>query len=522
MLRGLLRLPITKNKGINLSMKTIVILADTLCRRYLPVYEKSAVTLTENINRIAERSTVFDQHWCGSSPCMPARRDMFTGRVNFLERNWCGAEPFDHLLPEVLRDHNIYCHMVTDHSNYHFIGGEGYINAFNSWEVIRGQEKDPVGGDVIDPTLPPHVGRMDAQHLKNLKLICNEADYPTPTTLAHAATWLEQNSDADNYMLWVECFDPHEPFDTPQKYLELYDNEYDGDSFYWPEYQKKDYTEEQKRHIRKRYMAKLTMMDHWLGKILDVLDQNNAWDDTMVIFTTDHRFMLGEHGFYGKNYMPAYNEVFHIPFMIHMPGQFESRRCNALTQNIDLFPTILEQFGISSNEALNKIHGKSLLPLLRGECDSVRDSAIFGNFGLSVNLTDGKYTYFRAAKDDTNMPLYVYGVTPGTIIQRYGIHTIDDLSSIETGRFLSWTKYPVLKIPANHIRLKNVFQTFDKRNPYNAKSMLFDIAHDYAQEHPISDDKLEKKYCDMLSRQMAEHDSPAEQWERLGMKRADL
>ena len=99
-------------------MKTILILSDSLNRHYLSPYGNSWVQ-APNIQRFAERSITFDNHWIGSAPCMPARRDILTGRLHFLERDWGGLEPFDIPFPHLLRDEaGVYCHMETDHYHY--------------------------------------------------------------------------------------------------------------------------------------------------------------------------------------------------------------------------------------------------------------------------------------------------------------------------------------------------------------------------------------------------------------------
>ena len=84
-------------------MKTILILMDTLQRKMIHAYNPGSEAITPNIDRLAARSVVFDQHYIGSAPCMPARRDILTGRLNFLERNWGPVEPFDITFPALLR-----------------------------------------------------------------------------------------------------------------------------------------------------------------------------------------------------------------------------------------------------------------------------------------------------------------------------------------------------------------------------------------------------------------------------------
>ncbi len=475
-------------------------------------------SITPNLDRLAKRSTIFDNHWCGSAPCVPARRDMFTGRLNFLERNWGGVEPFDITLPKVLREHkDIYSHIVTDHAFYVEHGGENYHTSFNSWEIIRGQEHDTLVPLVNKEEPPERIGLLSDQYNANRQVFNKEEDYPSPKTFQGAVDWLNLNKDAEEFFLWVEAVDPHEPFDTPQKYLDLYDDDYDDTLYFWPDYAPCTDTAKESEHIKNRYRATLTMMDHWLGKILDFLDDNNMWDDTAVVFTTDHGFMLGEHGFMAKNYMPAYNEVFHIPLLIHHPDVEGGNRVSSLTQNIDLFPTVLDFFDIPTDAGVNKLHGKSLLPLMKKETDKVRDAVIYGYYGLSVNVTDGKHTYFRAAKNPDNQPLNLYTAMPVTLRQYIGHDSMETFDNIEAGRFLNWTNYPVFKFRAQEIDYRNASQTFTVRSKYNSENLLFNIVDDYEQNNPINDEELENHYIKLLKETMEAHDSPVEQYERLGI-----
>jgi predicted AlkP superfamily pyrophosphatase or phosphodiesterase len=270
-------------------------------------------------------------------------------------------------------------------------------------------------------------------------------------------------------------------------------------------------------HVRKRYEATLKMSDRWLGRVLDVLDRHNLWEDTLVILTTDHGFMLGEKELLGKNYMPAYNEVYEIPLMVHSPGMTGQTRCDALTQNIDLFPTILESFGVEAQNLRNPIHGRNLLPLLQGETPPWRETVIYGMFGRQVNLCDGRYTYFRSAVRPDNTPLSVYTAMPSTINHYWDPEHLGDIRLIEAGRFLSWTEYPVFKIPNTITRLSDFSHDFKKRDEIVAHSLLFDLVTDPVQEHPLDDPAIEQEMCRKLRQAMEAHDSPEEQFERLGI-----
>lgn len=508
-------------------MKTIFILADSTNRRFLRMYGSEHPAYTPNLDRLAARGTVFEQHWCGSAPCMPARRDIMTGRLNFLEKPWGGIEPFDQTLPALLRTRNVFTHMVTDHYLYLHVGGENYWNDFTSNEIIRGQEFDSIHMLACPEGIPTQTrpegykGIYSQEHDETYSRFASEDEYPSPVTMTHAAEWLERNADADNFMLWVEGFDPHEPFDVPQKYIDLYrdddGDDYEGQPCYWPEYRKNMFTDQETRHLNVRYKALLTMTDHYIGKIFDVLDKHDMWDDTMVIFTTDHGYMLGEHGYMAKNYMPAYNEVFHIPLVIWHPKAAVRRVCG-LTQNIDLFPTILEQYQVDMGQLHYPIHGKSLMPALTGQTDAVHDGVIYGYFGKSVNYTDGKYVYMRAAKDEENRPLYVYAAMPTTLRQYFGVGCIrpEDYGKIEFGR-LPYTDYPVYKIPAEIIDFKNPSQEYHRRAAQNAQSCLYDLERDYAQEHPVCDTALEETYIARLKACMQACQAPEEQYTRLGI-----
>lgn len=501
-------------------MKTVVILMDSLNRRCLPAYGGDWVK-TPNIDRLAARSCTFDNHFVGSAPCMPARHDILTGRLDFLERNWSPVQPFDRTMPQVLQKHGVFCHMTTDHYHYFHLGGENYFPLFASWDFIRGQEHDTMVSNLGEPIQKPHYGNYDEQYERNRLMFHTEADYPSPTTLRHAADWVEQHHTDDNWLLFVDSFDPHEPFDFPDD--NPLGDDYQDKLFYWPNYDTadRDTTEnipaEALAHAKRRYSHVVEMSDRWLGRLLDVLDAHNLWDDTMVVLTTDHGYMFGEKRWIGKNFMPCYNEVYHIPFFVHVPHGPEGTRCSALTQNIDLFPTILELYQIPQSACRHPLHGRSLFPLLRQECTSLRDSVIYGMYGRQVNLCDGRYTYFRSAVRADNQPLNLYTAMPSTIGHYWDEDHLTDLSKITAGPFLPYTDYPVYRIPNTIVDMEAYSHSFDQRYEEVNQNMIFDLETDPLQQHPVEDPILEEQLCDELRAAMRAHDSPPEQFIRLGL-----
>ncbi|MGH6920376.1 MAG: sulfatase-like hydrolase/transferase, partial [Geminicoccaceae bacterium] len=168
-------------------MRVVFALFDSLNRKALEPYGGSVIA-TPSFNRLAERAISFDRHYIGSMPCMPARRDLLTGRLTFLHRSWGPIEPFDNTFPDLLHQHGIYSHLVSDHYHYWADGGATYHNRYDSFEFIRGQERDPWKAMVQPPWQRLremyHVKQVDerrrskhAQHLINREFIKDEEDF---------------------------------------------------------------------------------------------------------------------------------------------------------------------------------------------------------------------------------------------------------------------------------------------------------------------------------------------------------
>lgn len=382
----------------------------------------------------------------------------------------------------------------------------------NTWNLIRGQEFDSLVSRVskADSVQERVVGRISDQYQKNREFFQTDADYPTPKTFQEAVYWLKDNEDADNYMLTVEVFDPHEPFDAAQEFKDMYPDKFGG-IYNWPRYGwiNEEETEEAIEHLRNQYAATLTMADKWLGKLLDEMDRQNLWKDTMVILTSDHGHMLGEHGVTGKNLFPAWNEMCRIPLLVHLPEDLNAgMRIKSLTQNIDVLPTVVDFFGISMRtEEKAVIRGKSWLPLLKKEADKIRDYCIYGWFGLPVNLADETYTYFRAPATKENVPLYSYM----SVMTRYDTYMGRDLlpGELDMGRFLSWTDMPVYRM--------DMSSEYPCEHETMRCNWIFDYVHDEKQQYPIEDERLEEQLKKKMIAAMKEHDAPREQFDRLGL-----
>jgi arylsulfatase A-like enzyme len=486
-------------------MKAIMIMFDTLNRHMLSPYG-CTWTHTPNFGRLAERTVTFDRSYIGSMPCMPARREIHTGRYNFLHRSWGPLEPFDDSMPAILRQAGVYTHLVTDHLHYWEDGGATYHTRYQTFDLIRGNQGDPWKGEVRDPDIPDALGSvkgdMNRNDWVNRKYIKDEEDFPQVKTFNSGLEFIEANAREDRWFLQLETFDPHEPFYAPQKFRDLYPHEYAGKHFDRPNYGKVTETVEEVEHCRFEYAALLSLCDAYLGKVIDAMDRLDLWKDTMLIVNTDHGFLLSEHDYWGKS-VPYYEEVAHTPLFIWDPRSgVAGERRGALVQTIDLAPTLLHFFDV---DIPKDMLGKPLAETIAKD-RPVREMALFGVHGGHVNITDGQYVYMRAPVAD-NRPQYNYTLMP---TKMRGFMALDELDGMELAPPFSFTKgLKTLKVDSNR-----------KGRPFPFGTLLYDVESDPGQQQPIEDPLIEAKMVQEMVRLMRENDAPTEQYMRLGLEDA--
>ncbi|GLQ08286.1 sulfatase [Devosia yakushimensis] len=486
-------------------MRAIIVMFDSLNRRMLPPYGDTQ-THAPNFARLATRSATFDRCYAGSMPCMPARREMHTGRYNFLHRSWGPIEPFDDSMPEILGKNGVYTHLVTDHQHYWEDGGATYHNRYSSYEFFRGQEGDLWKGDVTrtDRTrLRDIFYRMHNQDGINRDYLKDEADHPQTLTFNAGLDFIETNAGADNWMLQLETFDPHEPFFSYEQYHKLYPESPlgNGEDFDWPPYARVTESGSTVENAKLRYLALLSMCDANLGRVLDLMDEKNMWQDTMLIVCTDHGYMLGERGWWGKSVMPWYDETIHTPFFVWDPRSgVAGERRQALVQTIDIAPTLLDFFGLApTQDMLGQPLGQAV-----ASDEPVREGGLFGIFGGHVSVTDGRYVYMRASAEAANGPLLEHTLMPTHMRSRF---EPSEFVGAELIAGFSFTKgAPVLRLPG-----------WTMRGPAEFGTLLYDLETDPGQTTPLRDVALELRMADLLVRLMRENDAPPSQFERLGL-----
>ena len=501
----------------------IVILLDSLNRHMLGCYGGEEFD-TPNLDRFAARALRFERHVTGSLPCMPARHDILVGALDFLWRPWGSIEVWEESITADLRRQGVTTMLVSDHPHLFETGGENYHTDFLAWEYLRGHETDPwkTRADpswIGTPALPaatripgkPALGSYDVSRT----WFREELDFPGPRTLSTASEWLARNAGQhERFLLFVDEFDPHEPFDTPEPWASRYDPDWEGERLIWPPYAIKGVergllSEREGRHIRANYGSKLSMIDHWLGVLLDQIDASALWSDTAVILCSDHGLYLGERDLWGKPGTMQYEALGHTPLLIAWPG-LEPGRTEALTTNVDLHATLADLFGASPE---HRTHGVSLVPILRGDTTSVREFALGGVFGQWVQVNDGRRKYARAPEGD-GFPLSMWS-------NRWSTMPVFSMPQLRLPRpdrrarldFMPGSDVPVIRQP---------FQPGDMLPYWAISPRIGDHqCYDYVSDPDENDNRVgsrdERELIELLQHALHSIDAPAEQLQRLGL-----
>ena len=222
----------------------------------------------------------------------------------------------------------------------------------------------------------------------------------------------------------------------------------------------------------------------------------------MLIVNTDHGYMLGEHGYWAKNYMPLYEEVSHIPLFIWDPRcGIKGERREALVQTIDLPVTLLRFFQIPVPKDML---GKDLGKVLQKE-QPVREAALFGIHGGMLCCTDGRYVLMKAPAAPENQPLYEYTMMPTHMASFF---SEESLQSMKWHTPFSFTKgAPVMQMEPDG----------NLGGGHGYGDLLFDLQADPSQEHPIEDEAQKARLEGLMAALLKENDAPPEQFERLGL-----
>lgn len=501
----------------------VVLLLDSLNRHEMGAYGGQNFD-TPNLDRLAARSVRFTNHHTGSLPCIPARHDILVGAWDFLWRPWGSIELWEEPITASLRREGVITQLITDHPHLFETGGENYHTDFTAWDYERGHESD-AWKSRPDPSWlgTPTYGRGHTHYDNSRGYFRGEEDFPGPRTMQATARWLAEDAPVhrakgERFFLFVDEFDPHEPFDTPEEWATRYDDSWEGPHLTWPPYAIDAFkqgilNERDARQIRAQYGGKLSMIDHWLGRVLDALDATNAWEDTAVILCTDHGHYLGDtdvHGrdVWGKPGLPVYKPLGHIPMLVSWPGVSPATN-DALTTSTDIHATIAEVFGAPIKHTA---HGKSLVPVLTNEQTQVRDWLLTGVWGREVQIVTNEWRYTRGpsgANTPHSMWSNRWSTMPIASMPDYKMPMPDSRASLD---YMPGSTIPVIRQP---FREGDLLPFWSYAKQY--ETILFHRGEDPDELVNRIDDSIAKDAEELLRVALTEVHAPSEQFERLAL-----
>ena len=390
-------------------MNVIWIVSDSFRKDHLGAYGNPYIR-TPSLDALAATSVRFDAHYAAGFPTLPSRADHHTGRWTMSFMGWEPLPAGVTTLAEILAKHGFHTAASVD-TPYYLRDGMNYDRGFQTFFMNTGQ-------DTLWSLIPEPGYHNEALDIRDRWHF--ESDRNAPKTFLTAMQWLEHHYKED-FFLYVDTWDPHEPWDAPSYYTEIYMPEYDGElvlPLYGNWHDMPGYSEAQMRKGHATYCGEITMVDTWVGQLLRSVENMGIADNTVVIFTSDHGFYFGEHGgLFGKmnsdkypdgtlrpydepgsrwSYSPLFGELVHLPLLIRAPGVSPGVR-TGLSSAVDVMPTVLDLLGVAIPDF---VQGRSLAPALDDAEQSGRDYVVssipFANPGDAVQSVDN---FLRDLKD---------------------------------------------------------------------------------------------------------------------------
>ncbi len=417
----------------------IVLMFDSLQHNYLGCYGNDWIK-TPNYDRFAREGVVFENCYIEGLPTVPCRRAMMTGRYTLPVAGWVPLNMNDTTIADLCWGRPIDTALIYDTAPMR-LTKFGYSRGFDKVWFNHGHEADadfyagdPLYHDNPDDYIEDHFAQeADAIHgsavveplrheltcyLKQTQYWRTADDRYVAKTLKKATEYLEQVDRNKQFFLWIDSFDPHEPWNPPSVYLKEpcpYDPDFKGKDQFLPLMGDVStyFTEPELHHIRMLYAELVTVCDHYLGKFMDDIRRLGFEENTLMLIVSDHGEPMGNgehgHGIMRKCRPWPYEELVHAPMLLRAPGIKAGQRIKSFVQNVDVAPTVCDWLGIGVHPDMQ---GFSLLPLVRGEVEKVRDFAIAGYWNYSWAIFTEDYSYIHWLNEhslDKNNSKYMMG-----------------------------------------------------------------------------------------------------------------
>ncbi len=364
---------------------------------------------TPNIDGLAANGMLFENAFCTTPICTPARTSIFSGLyphthgmiANHQMRPGCDQMLMRKdlkLIANYLKPAGYFCgytgkwHMGT---GYDRRGFSDFKAAHFNFDVDRPEENEIIqhAKKIGEEVTGRHQGGIDPDWDKYDETIFfgpsrfGLADHPASLMCDRAVEFIHHANSLDQpFMLVWSTHEPHPPWVCPEPFISMYNS----DEMILPETLRDTYTathlkdrlleghlqsveqwnDDQLRQMWAGYLGEVSFVDFLTGRLIAALHQKDLFDNTLIIFTSDHGELLGSHGFIYKSAL-MFEELIHIPLIIVPPGgDKKPGRSPELVSHVDLMPTILNYCGVEPPEDL---HGVSIAPLIEGDKQPVRE-----------------------------------------------------------------------------------------------------------------------------------------------------
>ncbi len=418
-------------------MNIVLIMLDSLRADHVGAYGNRWIQ-TPALDALAAEGIVFTRAYNGAIPTIPVRRTFpFRDyrRLRGIDIPVIGWQPVpeEHsTIAELLGGHGYITAFLTSTAPY-LEPNMNFHRGFGQAVFFQGHDGSLTGSAYVGSQLgvgrfltPAMVGSREEVLLQRFWSEAHrwrdEEDFLAPRLFQAAARWVEEHQGAEPFFLFIDCFDPHEPWYVPQKYVDLYDAGHDGPEMVMPLYGATTYLSERElQNMRAHYAASVTMVDAWFGRFFATLRERGLMDRTLIIVTSDHGHLLGEHGVSGKLPHALYPELVHVPLIVRSPdGAGGGARPDVWVGDHDVPATVLAAAGVEPDFPLD---GADLRRLAADPGSAGRDHAVcaFGSVrGTYVWVSDGEDALIvRANGEEPRLyhvrddPEHFHDVAPG-------------------------------------------------------------------------------------------------------------
>ncbi len=376
---------------------------------------------TPNLNKLAQKGIRFDEFYCSSPVCSPARASIATGKIpschgvqDWIAKGNVDSKKYPQLeqLPERMQEDVPIDYLEGNRTYMEVLAQNGYKCALSGKWHLGDNARKKRGFEHWYSLGRGGCHYYAADLFEDEKLNISK-EYVTDLITEKALKYLDEMSEEEPFYLSVHYTAPHSPWEKeehPEKYWKLYEKcKFEATPQH--EIHKNQIntcpvgdTPEKRKEYLQGYYAAITAMDDGIGKILEKIENKGIEEDTIVIFTSDNGMNMGHHGVWGKGngtYPPnMYDSSIKVPFIIHVPGnKYEGKVCHNRVSQYDIFPTILELANCDYEKDV-KQPGRSIVELIKSpEKKFSNRVVVYDEYGGTRMIKSNQYKYVQ--RDET-------------------------------------------------------------------------------------------------------------------------